>query len=142
MVQVETEEIQVVGVVRILLIRIDGLGADEIDKKNERECDMKVGKKYLITTDNWFFAPDGKQYRSVFGTLYGIVKAEDELGLRPNRNSANWFVNIGNMSIAGYQIHFSVETKKVNLERTYVDTCFEGNFIASLRNSLIYNADQ
>lgn len=33
---------------------------------------MKLDTKYLITTDNWFTAPDGMQYRNVFGTVHGI----------------------------------------------------------------------
>jgi hypothetical protein len=25
--------------------------------------------KYLITTDSWFYAPDGKQYKAVWGEV-------------------------------------------------------------------------
>ena len=67
--------------------------------------------KYLITTDNWFIAPDGKQYRSVWGEVEVI---EDTfLGLKTNRNSTNWYVKVGSevnhMIVAGCQIHYAIK---------------------------------
>lgn len=45
--------------------------------------------KYLITTDAWFLAPDGKYYRAVWGETEIV---EDQfLGLKTNRNSSNCF---------------------------------------------------
>lgn len=71
--------------------------------------------KYLITTDSWFIAPDGKQYRAVWGDVRILEDAF--LGLKTNRNSSNWFAMVGTESnhviIAGCQIHYAVmcETK-------------------------------
>lgn len=63
----------------------------------------------LIQADDWFFGPDGEQYRAVYGTV-SIVKAEDLLGLKPH-NSANWFAIVGppgkQIIIAGCRIHYA-----------------------------------
>lgn len=67
--------------------------------------------KYLITTDNWFIAPDGKSYRAVWGEAKTMTAAE-ALGIEPNRNSANWMVRVGteehHIILAGCQIHYAV----------------------------------
>lgn len=70
--------------------------------------------KYLITTDNWFIAPDTKQYKSVWGN---VVALEDTfLGIKTNRNSSNWFLQVGSdtnhVIIAGCQIHYAVRSDK------------------------------
>jgi hypothetical protein len=70
--------------------------------------------KYLITTDNWFVAPDGKQYAAVWGE----VETMDDsiLGIKTNRNASNWYVRVGNeenhIIIAGCQIHYAVKCEK------------------------------
>ena len=66
--------------------------------------------KYLITTDAWFLAPDGKNYKAVWGEVEII---EDSfLGLKTNRNSSNWFARVGNENnhviVAGCQIHYAI----------------------------------
>src|SRR3990172_4467675 len=66
--------------------------------------------KYLITTDAWFLAPDGKNYKAVWGEVEII---EDSfLGLKTNRNSSNWFAKVGTESnhviVAGCQVHYAV----------------------------------
>ena len=38
------------------------------------------GKKYLITTSDWFIGSDGRQYRGVYGQLKAVVDAETTLG--------------------------------------------------------------
>lgn len=74
---------------------------------------IKNNKKYLITTDNWFFAPDGHQYRAVWGYIRKHL-AEDVLGVVPTR-STNWLLSVTNdnpdssIMIAGCQIHYLVE---------------------------------
>jgi hypothetical protein len=71
--------------------------------------------KYLITTDAWFYAPDGLKYRSVWGE----VKIVDDtvLGLKTNRNSTNWYARVGSeekgMIVAGCQIHYAVKCKEL-----------------------------
>lgn len=66
---------------------------------------------YLITTDMWFIAPDGKQYRSVWGNVK--IVSDEILGIKTNRNSSNWFAIVGSadkqMIIAGCQIHYAIK---------------------------------
>ena len=66
---------------------------------------------YLVTTDAWFYAPDGKKYRSVWGAI--SVLTDDVLGIKTNRISTNWFAKVGcedkHIIIAGCQIHYAVK---------------------------------
>lgn len=66
--------------------------------------------KYLITTDGWFIAPDGKQYKSVWGDVQ--ITEDSFLGVKTNRMSTNWFAKVGaennHVIIAGCQIHYAV----------------------------------
>lgn len=73
-----------------------------------------VGKKVLITTSNWFIAPDGIQYKAVHGTLKGVHEAGKSLGFIPNRSHANWFIEVGDMVIMGCQVMYVVKTETVN----------------------------
>jgi len=61
---------------------------------------IELGKNYLISTDGWFFSPDGQLYRSVRGTVTSIETDETTLGVKTNRGSTNWYVIIGRMVIA------------------------------------------
>ena len=66
--------------------------------------------KYLITTSSWFIAPDGQQYRAVWGDVK--ILEDSFLGIKTNRNSVNWFAKIGSENnhiiIAGCQIFYAV----------------------------------
>lgn len=73
-----------------------------------------IGQTILLTVDNWFYAPDGRQYRAVFGTLRGVHTAEKTLGVRPNGKSSNWYLEIGNLVIAGCQIHYALRCTGFN----------------------------
>jgi hypothetical protein len=73
-----------------------------------------IGKKVLITTQGWFYGHDGKQYKSVFGTLNGIHEAGKTMGFIPNRAHANWFVEIGRMVIMGCQVLYINQCDTVN----------------------------
>lgn len=100
----------------------------------------ELNKKYLITTDDWFLAPDGNTYKAVFGTLRGIQEDEDTLGIK---GSTNWYVNIGNMLIAGCQVHYAIQTDAVNYQPPSRDVECEGFLFAqSESSSRIYNADE
>ena len=67
--------------------------------------------KFLITTDDWFYAPDGKQYKAVWGNIE--VLDDSIWGIKTNRNASNWYAKIGSedkhVIIAGCQIHYSVK---------------------------------
>jgi hypothetical protein len=70
--------------------------------------------KYLITTDSWFYAPDGKQYKAAWGDVQ--IVEDTFLGLKTNRNSTNWFAKVGSeqnhIVIAGCQIHYAVRCEE------------------------------
>jgi hypothetical protein len=67
--------------------------------------EIKEGEYYLVNTDGWWYAPDGIQYKAIWGKA-SIIKTEEALGFTPIRPSTNWFICIGNMIIAGCQIHY------------------------------------
>ena len=71
---------------------------------------LKENKKMLLTTDNWFYAPDGQAYKAVYGTVKRVMNDEETLGIKTNIGSSNWYVEIGNMFIAGCQIHYAIQT--------------------------------
>jgi hypothetical protein len=97
---------------------------------------------YLITTDNWFIAPDGKSYRSVYGNVQ--IVSDAILGIKTNVRSSNWFAKVGaednHVIIAGCQIHYAVKCiNKPNLEDVEEYTT-EGGFKKFDRPSQIYDA--
>ena len=102
----------------------------------------EIGKKYLITTNGWFYGPDGNDYRAVFGTVSGIKNDSETLGIKTDRGSANWFVVIGNMIVAGCQVQYCIQTDTYNKEPPMREINHNGVACAS-RSSLtrIYNAD-
>ena len=71
--------------------------------------------KYLITTDAYFIAPDGVQYRAVWGDVQ-VISADEALGIQTNRNSSNWFIKIGtegsHVILAGCQVHYATACPK------------------------------
>ena len=100
--------------------------------------------KYLITTDAWFYAPNGQKYKSAWGTVE--IVEDSMLGVKTNRGSTNWYAKVGSedkhIIIAGCQIHYAVKcdtlpnTESVK-ELTYSETaCNEIN-----RPSEIYIAE-
>jgi hypothetical protein len=103
----------------------------------------EINKKYLITTDNWFLAPDGNSYRAVFGTVIGIQTDENTLGVKTNRSSTNWYVAIGNMLIAGCQIHYVIQVDEVSFNAPNREIEHDGK-LTKERESItrIYNADE
>lgn len=104
---------------------------------------MNIGQRYLITTDNWFIASDGQTYRAAFGTVHGVVDSQEALGVRTNAKSTNWYVVIGDMVIAGCQIHYAICTNAVSFDPPVAEIDHEGKrFIAPSGMTRIYNADE
>ncbi|WP_300440613.1 hypothetical protein [Christiangramia sp.] len=70
--------------------------------------------KYLITTDSWFTAPDGKDYRAIWGDVE--IVSDEILGVKTNARSANWYAKVGSedthVIIAGCQIHYAIKSEK------------------------------
>lgn len=74
---------------------------------------LVLGKKYLVTTNDWFMAPDGRRYRAVFGTARGAVNVEEALGVGAGEHLPNWCTRIGGMVVAGDQIRYCVRADSV-----------------------------
>lgn len=102
---------------------------------------IPVGCKALVSVDNWFYAPDGRMYRAVFGTVKAVRTAEESLGVRPNGKSANWYLEIGNVTIAGCQVHYAVRCEAVHCGPVKDWSSSEGGFREFERPSGIYAAD-
>lgn len=103
---------------------------------------MKIGEgKYLITTDAWFYAPNGQQYKAVWGNV--TIIQDDSLGIKTNRGSTNWYALVGKgdkqVVVAGCQIHYAVKcVDKPNGKRIDNETIHEGNLINLSIQSAIY----
>lgn len=100
--------------------------------------------KYLITTDAWFYAPDGMKYRSVWGEVK--ILNDSVLGVKTNRNSVNWFAFVGSQKkgvlIAGCQIHYAVKCpEKPNTGSVLDFTYTNGELHTFNRPSEIYDAE-
>lgn len=108
---------------------------------HEIPLNIAVGEKALITVDNWFYGPDGRQYRAVFGTVKAVRTAEDSLGVRPNGKSTNWYLEIGNMTIAGCQIHYAMRTDICSFSLAKDWTVDAGRLAEYERPCVIYNGD-
>lgn len=103
---------------------------------------IKVGDKVLVTTDNWFHAPDGKSYQSVFGTVNAISGDQETLGIRTNARATNWYATIGNVLIAGCQIHYALKTDECNTDDVEDFRVIDGETKYFSRPSYIYRADE
>lgn len=100
-----------------------------------------IGQKVLITTSGWFFAPDGTEYRSVYGTLKAVHEAGKTLGFIPNRSHANWFIEIGNMIIMGCQVMYITRTDNPVLGPVKTWSMKECVVTEYERPTMIYNSD-
>lgn len=87
--------------------------------------------KYLITTDDWFFAPDGREYRAAWGEVE-VLKEDETISYRINADPAKWFMRIGNeeshMIIAGDRIHYMIKSENPPSTEETFDFSSEGNF--------------
>jgi hypothetical protein len=102
--------------------------------------------KYLITCDAYFIAPDGKQYKSVWGEAQ--ILPDDFLGLKTNSRSTNWYVKVGcddnHVIVAGCQMHYAIKCDKKPNTDSCLDWYADGatGFQSYKRPSLIYIADE
>jgi hypothetical protein len=100
--------------------------------------------KYLITTDAWFYAPNGKQYKSVWGEIE--ILEDSVLGVKTNRNASNWYAKIGSKEnhviVAGCQIHYAVRSEnKPNIEEVEDYNFDAQSFNKFIRPTNIYIAE-
>lgn len=98
--------------------------------------------KHLITTEEYFVAPDGQQYKAVFGTVT-IVDKRIMIGeLKANPRSVNWYAQVGtgqgSIIIAGCQISYAVKCDILNYGKVTSHTMEDGKKKSSVRETLIY----
>jgi hypothetical protein len=86
----------------------------------------EIGKRYLITTSNWFYGPDGNSYTAVFGTLKGIHDDKAALGVSTNRHSTNWYIEIGDTTVAGCQVFYAIKCDTCSTEPPIREVDHEG----------------
>lgn len=109
---------------------------------NEINRSVIIGKKVLVTCDNWLHCPDGKTYKAIHGTVKGLYDAIEVLGIKPNAKSTNWYLQIGNTTVAGCQIHYIVECETFNKEDVEDYATGSGEFKKYIRPCNIFNADE
>jgi len=72
--------------------------------------ELKGGQRYLVTTDKWFYAPNGNQYRAIWGRVQ--IVSDSILGIKTNSHSTNWYAVIGSdgkeVIVAGCQINYAL----------------------------------
>lgn len=111
------------------------------DNTHDGLVGCSVGKSALITCDAWFYAPDGKMYRGVFGTIKAVHDSAVVLGVRTNARSTNWYIEIGCMMIAGCQIHYVVACDKCNFGSVDDVSYGQEGLKEYHRPTAIFNAD-
>ena len=104
--------------------------------------DYKKGDKYLVTTSEWFVAPDGQQYRAVFGMVVGVHQTKDALDVPNTRHHANWYLQIGNARLAGCQIKYAIETDQCSRADTQSTEFYNGEFVRGGNQSVVYFAEE
>lgn len=103
---------------------------------------IEIGKKALITVDEWFYGPDGRQYRAVIGTIKGIMGDQETLGIKTNARSTNWYVQVGDMIVAGCQIHYAIMVDSAELGMVTDFSESNGAVTKYEMPSRIFNADR
>lgn len=68
-----------------------------------------LDKNILVTTSDWFMAPDGIQYKAIYGKLTKIYNAKELIGFDPARQHTNWVYQIGSATIMGCRIMYAIE---------------------------------
>lgn len=68
-----------------------------------------IGCNVLVTTNEWFYAPDGGSYKAVWGRLVAVHTTEEDLGFRPSARHTNWMVQVGDIMIAGCQCLYVIK---------------------------------
>jgi len=92
---------------------------------NQKRCKLKTrsmiknGENYLVTTHDWFMAPDGEQYKAIYGNCQ-IIQTKEALGFNPTR-SVNWILEIKGeteeATIGGCQINYAFKCKKPPMKK-------------------------
>ena len=98
--------------------------------------------KYLITTFEWFTAPDGRQYKAVWGEVT-ILDDSRTLGVKTNAKSTNWYARVegekNHMIVTGCQIQYAIQTdEKPNTSSIHDYSISSGELKEFVRPTTIY----
>jgi len=86
---------------------------------------MIRGQKYLVTTEEYFVTPNGKQYKAAFGEY----KGKAAFGVD--------FTYIGNIALKTDKIYSAVKTDEVDFGNKQDEWSEKGE----MRDTWIYNAE-
>lgn len=90
---------------------------------------IQEGDNILVTTDNWFYAPDGRKYRAAGGKMK-VHEDSDILGVKTNRNSTDWYLTLGEgggaILVAGCQVHYAVVCPDQPSTEDVIDVSYGG----------------
>jgi hypothetical protein len=102
------------------------------------------GQKYIITTNDWFIAPDGDSYKSAWGTCE-VKCIKEVFGFDPIRPSTNWYLQVGKEGteaiIAGCQIHYAIRCENPPEDKYIGQSYIEKETGKYLNSSRIYYAE-
>lgn len=101
--------------------------------------------KILVTTDGWFFAPDGNSYKAAWGSVH-IFDSENILGIKTNSKSTNWYITLGSgdrqILIAGCQVHYAIKCGRPDISKGYTRKIeHNGELSEVVDNNVIYLAE-
>ena len=93
---------------------------------------VKLDTKYLLTCKEWFYAPDGEQYRAVHGTVSEIINDE-----------GNKYIVIGNVCVKWHNVDCAVMTEFVSFKAPTREIDYDGESrVVKCDRTRIYNADK
>jgi hypothetical protein len=110
-------------------------------KMNNNNPSSLIGQNVLITTSQWFYGPDGKSYRAVWGKLIDVYESKNVFGFTPNRNHTNWMLQVGNMVIMGCQVMYCIKTDTRPSELVNDFSTEGGKVTEFIRPTFIYIAE-
>lgn len=100
-----------------------------------------IGKKVLVNTKDWLIAPDGEQYKAVYGTVKEIfLCTEKEVpGAKNSNTHANWYLQIGNTFVNVCDVGSCIITDSISVLPPKRRDTYEGALIEGRTSiSLIY----
>ncbi len=102
---------------------------------------IQIGDQIVVTSSDWFVAPDGKFYKSAYGTIKGIYETKQVLGIITNSRSTNWYLQVGNLTIGGCRVHHIVKTSPERVVfKPQIQVMPDGS--TKEMANVIYNADK
>ena len=93
--------------------------------------EFKIGEKHLISINKWFIAPNGSEYRAIYGTINDISGSKGDLS-----------VVVGSLAIPKSKILCAIKTDGCNFDEADSWQSIGGEVEVYKIPSKIYNADK